>query len=60
MHSCRRVRLVAARNSLATHDGQINLLGIKEKVRDVLIITRLVCVFESFDNEAAAVTALSA
>src|SRR5262245_60509616 len=47
--------LISSRTALANHDGQVNLLGLKKKVLDLLVLTKLVCVFDCFDKESEAV-----
>ena len=46
--------LVAAYASVANQGGSLKLLGLTRKVHELLSITKLLTVFESFDNEAQA------
>ena len=50
--------LASIKSVLDERDGQVNLLGVTRKVRDVLVVTKLVVVFDSFDDESEAVAAL--
>ena len=50
--------LASIKSVLDERDGQVNLLGVTRKVRDVLVVTKLVVVFDSFDHESEAVAAL--
>jgi len=52
--------LISTENELTSHNGQVNLLGLKKRVRDVLVLTKLVCVFDCYDKESEAVLALLA
>ena len=47
--------LVSAYTSLTSQQGQIKLLNLTSKVRDLLQITKLLTVFEVFSDESAAV-----
>ncbi len=46
--------LASGHITLANQQGQLKLLKITKKIRDVLKITNLLTVFEVFDDEAAA------
>jgi anti-sigma B factor antagonist len=48
-------QLVASYSSVAKAGGRLKLLGVTSRNQDLLSITRLVTVFESFDSEAEAV-----
>ena len=50
--------LISSKCLLAKQGGQVNLLGLTKRVKDLLVMTRLVVEFESFDDEAKAVAAL--
>ena len=52
--------LVAAFTTVARAGGQIKLLNLTKRVHDLLAITKLVTVFETFDQEAAAVESFAA
>ena len=47
--------LVSSFTSVAKEGGQLRLLNLTGKVRDILAITRLLTVFQIYDNEQAAV-----
>ena len=47
--------LVSAFATLTNHGGQLKLLNVLSRVKDLLLITKLYAVFEVFDNEEAAV-----
>jgi len=47
--------LVSAFATLANHGGQLKLLNVLARVKDLLLITKLYAVFEIFDDEKAAV-----
>ncbi len=47
--------LVSSFTSVAKEGGQLKLLNLTAKVRDILAITRLLTAFEVYDNEQAAV-----
>ncbi len=46
--------LIACRNLMREKGGQLKLLRLTERVRDVMVITKLVTVFDVFDEEPAA------
>jgi anti-sigma B factor antagonist len=50
--------LAATRYSLAKNDGHVNLLGLTKRVKDLMVMTHLALVFDLFDEESKAVTAL--
>lgn len=47
--------LVSGFTSVTNHGGQLKLINLTKRVRDLLQITKLYTVFEAFDDEAAAV-----
>src|SRR5262245_19112773 len=47
-------QLLAARTAVDRAGGQIKLLNVTNKLHDLLTITKLVTVFETFDREADA------
>jgi anti-sigma B factor antagonist len=47
--------LVSGFTTVTNHGGQLKLLGLTKRVKDLLQITKLYTVFEVFDDEAAAV-----
>jgi anti-sigma B factor antagonist len=46
--------LIAAHTAVARPGGQIKLLNLTKRVHDLLAITKLVTIFESYDLEAEA------
>jgi anti-sigma B factor antagonist len=51
--------LVSAFTTVTNHGGQLKLLGLTKRVKDLLQITKLYTVFEVHDDEAAAVRSFS-
>ncbi|HOQ45214.1 MAG TPA: STAS domain-containing protein [Bryobacteraceae bacterium] len=51
--------LVSGFTSVTNQGGQLKLLNLTKRVRDLLQITKLYTVFEVFDDEAAAVRSFS-
>jgi anti-sigma B factor antagonist len=51
--------LVSAFTSVTNQGGQVKLLNLTKRVKDLLQITKLYTVFEVFDDEAAAVRSFS-
>ena len=47
--------LVSSFTAVAKEGGQLKLLNLTTKVREILAITRLLTVFQVYDNEQAAV-----
>jgi anti-sigma B factor antagonist len=47
--------LVSGFTTVTNHGGQLKLLGLSKRVKDLLQITKLYTVFEVFEDEAAAV-----
>jgi anti-sigma B factor antagonist len=47
--------LVYSFTTVRRHDGQLKLLHMGRKVRDVLTLTKLLSVFETFEDESQAV-----
>lgn len=47
--------MVSGFTTVTNHEGQLKLLGLSKRVKDLLQITKLYTVFEVFDDEAAAV-----
>jgi anti-sigma B factor antagonist len=47
--------LVAAFASMAHHGGQLKLVNLNNRVKDLLLVTKLFTVFEVFDDETFAV-----
>ena len=50
--------LVVAFTTVRNHGGQLKLLNLTKRVRDLLQITKLLTVFESFDSEAEAIKSM--
>lgn len=46
--------LIACYTTLSRDGGQLKLLSLTEKIRDLLVITKLLTVFDSYDSEAEA------
>jgi len=51
--------MVSGFTTVTNHGGQLKLLGLSKRVKDVLQITKLYTVFEVFDDEASAVRSFS-
>lgn len=47
--------LVSAFASITSQGGQLKLLNLTKRVRDLLLITKLLTVFEVFDDELVAI-----
>lgn len=52
-------QLVQAHVTTSRNGGSLKLLNLTKKLNDLLIVTRLVTVFDSFDTEAEAIGAFS-
>ena len=52
--------LVAASMTAKNNGGQIKLLALTKRLHDLLVISKLVNVFETFDSEAEAVNSFAA
>ena len=50
--------LIANYTTISREGGQLKLLNLTDKIRDLLVITKLLTVFDSFDNEAEALSSL--
>ena len=46
--------LIANYTTISRDGGQLKLLKLTDKIRDLLVITKLLTVFDSFDDEAEA------
>jgi anti-sigma B factor antagonist len=46
--------LVAGYTSLRREGGTLKLFNVTERINSILMVTRLTTIFETFDNEAAA------
>ncbi len=51
--------MVSGFTSVTNNGGQLKLVGLSKRVKDLLQITKLYTVFEAFDDEAAAVRSFS-
>ncbi|MGH9612708.1 MAG: STAS domain-containing protein [Bryobacteraceae bacterium] len=51
--------LVSGFTTVTNHGGNLKLLGLNKRVKDLLQITKLYTVFEVFDEETAAVRSFS-
>jgi anti-sigma B factor antagonist len=46
--------LIANYTTISREGGQLKLLNLTEKIQNLLVITKLLTVFDSYDNEAEA------
>jgi anti-sigma B factor antagonist len=46
--------LIANYTTISRDGGQLKLLNLTDKIRDLLVITKLLTVFDSYDNESEA------
>ncbi len=46
--------LIANYTTISRDNGQLKLLNLTDKIRDLLVITKLLTVFDAYDNEAQA------
>lgn len=53
--SCGLGELVASQISVENKGGEIKLVGLTETLRELLRVTRLLTVFDTYDNEADAI-----
>lgn len=51
--------LVAGHATLEKNDGEMKLLNLTERVSELMMITKLLTVFDVFDDEATAVASFS-
>lgn len=52
--------LVNAYTTVKKQGGSLKLLGVTKKLKDLLVITKLATVFDSFESEAAALESFQA
>lgn len=52
--------LAVTKSALDKDGGKVNLLGLQKRVNDVLVLTKLACVFDFYEEETKAVAALRA
>ena len=50
--------LLATKTRLIQQGGDANLLGVAKRVNDLLVMTKLIVVFDSFNKESEAIAAL--
>ncbi len=50
--------MVACYTTVTKRDGQLKLLRLSPKINDILQVTQLITVFDVFDNEGEALSAL--
>ena len=48
--------LIANYTTLSREGGQLKLLNLTDKIQNLLVITKLLTVFDSYDNEAEALS----
>ena len=46
--------LIANYTTISRQGGQVKLLNLTDKIQDLLVITKLLTVFDVYDNEAEA------
>jgi len=51
--------LIANYTTITRDGGQLKLLNLTEKIQNLLVITKLLTVFDSYDNEAEALNSYS-
>jgi len=51
--------LVSSYTTLNSHGGKLKLLNLTKKLQDLLMITKLLTVFETFDDETEAVNSFN-
>jgi len=51
--------LVSTYTTVANHGGQLKLLSLTKKIREVLAITKLLTVFQVYDSELATVASFA-
>ncbi len=47
--------IVRSYTTVSKHNGRLVLLGLQSKIRDLFAITRLITIFDSYENEKEAV-----
>ena len=53
--SCGLGELIASQVSVENKGGEIKLMGLTDSLRELLTVTRLLAVFETYENEADAI-----
>ena len=51
--------LVSSHTAVGRENGQLKLLNLMQKVKELMTITKLLTVFDAYDDEAAALKAFS-
>jgi anti-sigma B factor antagonist len=51
--------IVQSYTTVTNQGGSLKLLNVTRRLRDLLAITKLITVFDTFDNEAEAITSFS-
>ena len=51
--------LVSSYTSVTNHGGQLKLFNLTKRLKELLVITKLVTVFDTYDDEASAVESFS-
>ncbi len=51
--------LIGARAAVARKKGRVGIINISRQINSLIVLSRLVSLFERFDSEAAAVSGLS-
>jgi anti-sigma B factor antagonist len=57
--SCGLGELIASQVSVENQGGKIKLIGLTDSLRELLTVTRLLTVFEVYENEADAIRAFA-
>ena len=52
--------LMGARAAVARKKGRVGVINVSKQINSLIILSRLISLFERFDSEAAAVSGLSA
>ena len=47
-------QLVQIQTTMSNHSGKLKLLNVTKRLNDLLVVTKLVTVFDTFENEAEA------
>ena len=53
--SCGLGEMVASQVSVENRGGEIKLVGLTETLRELLTVTRLIAIFDAYENEADAI-----
>jgi anti-sigma B factor antagonist len=51
--------LVRCKATVAGRDGEVRLVGVQEKLRNLLLMTKLIGVFDAYDSEKEALAAFA-